>query len=115
MSDPRLEGTVTFVANEDIYHDGSGLEIGNSAISIENDEGVWRQRPNLFVGFPGQTEVSTEVEMLVLDGEGGYEGMVAVIEYLLAEDGGDDLHPQRLHGFIIDGAFPPDPENASTK
>jgi len=34
---------------------------------------------------------------------------------VVAEDGGDDLHPQRLHGFIIDGELPPAPENASTK
>ena len=103
FSDERLNGTATLVANEDNYTDESGISVGTFALSIENDEGGWRMRPGFWLEFPDAPQVGAEV--WVLDGEGAYDGLTAV---LLVED-------WTPHGFIIDGGTPPAPENASTK
>ena len=60
-------------------------------------------RPLPFVEFPDAP--ATAAEVWILDGEGAYEGLTAV---LLVED-------YVPHGFIIEGDLPPTPENASTK
>ena len=106
MSDPRLEGTVTTKFSVDFYSgDLADLSIGVSAISIQNDEGVWRQRPELGGIFPWGTE--SKQNFTILDGEGAYEGLIAVLER------GDG--PDGIRGFIFDGEFPPPPDNASAK
>lgn len=46
-----------------------------------------------------------KIGTVIMDGAGAYEGLTAV---LLVEN-------HTPHGFIIDGAMPPVPENASTK
>jgi hypothetical protein len=102
-SDERLNGTVTWAENVDRYTDGSGLSVRTFALSVENDEGGWRMRPLPQVEFPGAPAVAAEV--WVMDGEGAYEGLTAVV---LVEG-------YEPHGFIIDGSTPPPPENASTK
>jgi len=102
-SDPRLNGTVTAGWNNDDYTDAIDLNVGTFAISIKNDQGGWRMRPIFSVQFPGAVEVGAEA--WILDGEGAYEGLVAV----LVSEG---FAP---HGFIIDGDIPPPPENASTR
>ena len=83
------------------------LALESGALSIENADGTWRGRPTLnpFVGFPGSDEPATQ--LMLLDGEDGYEGLVALLEFT-------GTSPASVHGFIIDGGFPPDPENAST-
>ena len=47
MSDPRLEGTVERINEESrtVLEDGTDLYIAQSAFSIENDGGAWRERP----------------------------------------------------------------------
>jgi hypothetical protein len=124
MSDPRLAGAVTVIYENWLY-DGTGLPVfegcaedpgceepslflESGALSIENADGTWRGRPTLnpFVGFPGSDEPATQ--LMLLDGEDGYEGLVALLEFT-------GTSPASVHGFIIDGGFPPDPENASAK
>ena len=125
MSDARLTGAVT-VIYENHYIDGSDLPVfagcdkdiddecafelalESGALSIENADGTWRGRPTLnpFVGFPGSDQPATR--LMLLDGEGGYEGLAALLEFT-------GTSPASVHGFIIDGGFPPDPANASTK
>jgi hypothetical protein len=119
MSDPRLDGTALYIYENWLY-DGTDLPVfegcaedpeceepslflESGALSIENADGAWRGRPvlNPFVGFPGYGE---EAQLMVLDGEGAYEGLTAFLR--VADE---------THGFIIDGEFPPNPENASTK
>jgi hypothetical protein len=106
-SDRRLEGTVTWSTNEDTYLDG-GFNLGSLAFSIENDAGGWRSRPFLLVEFPGPS--ASDAITWVLDGEGDYEGLFAVLEWPDAEARGSEVH-----GYIIEGDFPPRPENASTE
>lgn len=106
LSDPRLDGTVTW--NDNKAQDGIvGFTYGSH--SIENDGGTWRQWPVAWFEFPGATE--SGADHYVFDGEGEYEGLVAV----LVVSGGASAAVWPVHGFIIDGAFPPPPENASTE
>ena len=92
-----------WASNSDRYTDGSGLTIEMVAFSFENDQGAWRMRPAPSPEFPDAPEVGAEV--WVLDGEGAYDGLTAVLVV-------DGFEP---HGFIIDGDLPPAPENASAK
>jgi hypothetical protein len=110
MSDPQLEGTVTWVLNWDSYLDRADLWVG--AVTIENDAGAWRERPAPWLRFNTSVEAATRT--MVLDGEDGYEGLFAVLEVTMREDG-EWLDPRTLHGLIVEGEPPPPPGNASTK
>ena len=105
MSDERLSGTGTMIANEDNYTDGSEIGFGVHALTIENDKGSWRMRPSYWFGGP-DTPDALALQVWVLDGEGAYEGLTAA---LFVEDLGNP------HGFIFENELPPPPENASTK
>jgi hypothetical protein len=106
MSDPRLNGTVTWSSS--VAEDGL-VGFGYAANSIENAGGKWRGRPVPSFDIPGAA--GQNVKYIILDGEGDYEGLVAVLvdEYIESED------QWRMQGFIVDGEFPPPPENASTR
>ncbi len=108
FSDPRLDGTVTWLANDDEYTDGSGLFIQSIAMSIENDEGAWRMIPVLSAKWPDPDRETIEddaTEHFFLVGEGAYDGLIAVV---------DGFSKDEVQGFIIEGEFPPSPENAYT-
>jgi hypothetical protein len=126
MSDPRLSGSVTLI-NDNVYLVGNGLETSetlssacagdpeceipdletlHSAESVENDDGVWRQRPSVQLSYPGST--SPDKTVIVLDGEQGYDGLVAVLEVTGSEE------DTTYYGFILDARqLAPAPENAS--
>jgi hypothetical protein len=101
-SDERLNGTVTWSSSEDQYLDKSGLGLSMWAISIENEGGTWRMRPAAEMWSGSAT---AETTFIILDGEGTYAGMTALI----------DSSASPPSGFIIETEFPPAPENASTK
>lgn len=104
FSDPRLDGTVSWLSNDDEYTDGSGLFIQSVALSIENDEGAWRMIPILSAKWPDQGTITDDpARHFFLVGEGAYDGLIAVV---------DGFSTNQLNGFIIDGEFPPSPENA---
>jgi hypothetical protein len=98
-SDPRLEGTLSVAANNDEYTDGP--TIFSYAFRIENEGGAWQQLPtiNLDTG-EGDDNTTTGV----MFGEGGYDGLVAVFDNHVEGPG------WTLHGYIIEGGLPPDPE-----
>lgn len=105
-SDPRLNGTATWASNEDRYP--TGLVIGTWAISFENDEGAWRMRPQHYVeDFVRIGQPALNGFQLVFDGEGAYDGLVAVV---VADN---RTEPWQLHGFITDKGVPVQPDNAS--
>jgi hypothetical protein len=113
MSDPRLEGTVTRI-NEESYvewQDRPRFYVASVALNIENDGGSWRERPRTWVmpdGYVGQDTDWLVDETIVLDGDGDYQGLVAVLR---GKDGLRDIR-----GFIMDARLlPPPPENASTE
>ena len=98
-TDPRLEGAVTIAANSNQYP--AGPEVWNYAFRIENDGGAWQQLPTITIDT-GPEDLNTTTGVLV--GEGGYDGLIAVFDNL--EQG----QSWTLHGYIIDGELPPDPE-----
>ena len=106
-SDPRLEGTETYTSNEFRYLGGSGLTIGHYVHDIVNDDGAWRMRPQFRFESFGQGPENFSGTW-VLDGEGAYEGLIAVLA-----KGSDDSDPVR--GFIIEGDLPSAPEEGSTE
>ncbi len=127
MSDPRLEGTVLRIAESNEIS-GPAVAAFDAAcaadgdceapsviaqtrvLSIENAEGAWRERPRFVTTFPGSAfeHPFHDSWMTVLDGEGAYDGLVAVLQVTNSEASG-----QRYHGYIIDAdLLPPAPENA---
>ena len=126
MSDPRISGRVTLV-NDNVYLVANGLEASetlssacaedaecevidletrHTAISVENADGAWRQRPLVELHFPGSTQPGRTV--IVLDGEQGYAGLVAVLEAVEGEEATD------YYGFILDARqLRPPPQIAS--
>jgi hypothetical protein len=133
-SDPRLTGTSTFLADWQWFR-GNGLDasdrltagcdaddecilpqfgLGHSARSIENDEGIWRQRPFVQVESSGEDYAERYPVIHVFDGEGDYAGLVAVVEL-----SGDDEYDfsdasHEFWGYILDARQLRDaPENAS--
>jgi hypothetical protein len=100
-SDPRLAGASTFLADWQSFrgngHDASerltaGCDaddecilpqfgLGHSARSIENDGGIWHQRPFVQVESSAGMDYGEQNPVIhVFDGEGTYEGLVAVLE-----------------------------------
>jgi S-formylglutathione hydrolase FrmB len=82
-SDPRLEGTLTFSADEDRYEGESGtFTVGHGTYRIENAAGAW-QGSQLYLEASAP-EFDAAVESfhgpVVLSGEGAYEGLYAVFE-----------------------------------
>ena len=98
-TDPRLEGAVTIAANSNQYP--CGPEVWNYAFRIENDGGARQQSPTIDLAT-GPDDLNTTTGVMV--GEGGYDGLIAVFDNL--EQG----QTWTLHGYIIEGALPPDPE-----
>lgn len=145
-SDPRLEGELTFLT-EELHFVGNGLEgaeklaaacaadpgcraedgltVLSAAQSIENDEGAWRQRafPKAFFAGAGDSNFhDTDWVVEIYDGEGDYEGLVAVLTF--GSELADELRPddnilstqEAFYGFILDARqIPGPPENASTR
>jgi hypothetical protein len=111
FSDPRLEGVVTRI-NEEVtlpVGDVSDVYVNSTAFSIENDGGVWRERPRTWLLPDGAGSFDwLPQEVLVFDGSGEYDGLVAVLR---TTDGLSDFR-----GFIIDARWmPPAPENVSAE
>ncbi len=107
MSDSRLSGIATWMTSDDRYLGAANASVGYDTLSIENEDGVWREVPQIRIEFPGASEADTSVT--VLEGEGAYEGLVAVLQVTAGDAG------REYEGFIIDGGLPPFPENASAK
>jgi len=117
FSDPRLEGTGTRIVEEVTFElgDVSDVYIASNALSIENDGGTWRERPRTWLMPDGIATFDwLPQEVLVLEGSGDYEGLVAVLR--LTGGGRGVGRGSDFRGFIIDARWmPPPPENALTE
>ena len=98
FTDPRLAGEFRTWANNHVY--SGGLMLFTGAFSMHDDEGAWVQRPGLRINHPGGTSATT---VIVMDGQGAYDGLTIVAEVSLANERYD------LHGYIVDGELPPAP------
>ena len=104
-SDPRFSGLVSSRWNEDVYRTETGFVAVNTTVDfLRNDEGGWTcSSSNLYEGFGlFPTHVTGKTATCV--GQGGYEGLSAI----LVEDEAKPDHP--FVGVIFAGGFPPQPE-----
>jgi len=115
MSDARLDGAGILGTTRAIYlrpemkRFDSNLWVRRIAITIVNDGGAWRELPSLSVNLPTASAPKPYERQIILVGEGDYEGLIAVAYEV---PGGVD---DPIHGFIIDGLLPHEPESASTR
>ena len=102
MSDPRLQGTARWQSSqvEDVDQE---LSISYSGISIETDDGLWRQLPQIGIEAASLDWPELRGDTWVLVGEGGYDGLVAVASTTSTDRGVD------LAGYILDIELPPLP------
>jgi hypothetical protein len=106
MSDPRLEGTFKWFWTEWKDPDSNPVTFAYSAYVIENDGGTWRGLPDAWVSLPGGESESQDV---VMEGEGGYEGLTFIARFEGVPPGID------MRGYIIDDAFPLPPDFTATE
>jgi len=102
--DPRFEGTDVWAGNSTRFDldDGTFMTFDHKIHDIVTDDGAWRMRPHLRFDAPGYPDPDGNTEWWVLDGEGAYEGLVA----LLVKEGED------LRGFVVPSdRLPPVPEH----
>jgi hypothetical protein len=103
-SDPRLTGTVAYRWNDDTYRTDEGaLSVNKSASYFRNDDGGWVCSSTNLTKGSGLFSEPTTGETATCVGEGGYEGLSA----LLVIDGA--ARPQTIEGLIFSGDFPPPP------
>jgi hypothetical protein len=102
-SDPRWQGTFSIANNENDYSASGGPLVGIHAFRIENEEGAWQQMPTVALIFPGIDDLTNTG---VFVGEGGYEGLIAVVDIATDRAAGT----WDLHGYIIHGELPPPPD-----
>jgi hypothetical protein len=108
-SDPRLQGTETYRDSGASYLGDEGVYIGHFVHDIETDEGAWRMRPQFRFESVGEDGPANYSGTWILDGEGAYEGLSAVLHKPVEVTG-------PLRGFIVSTALlPPAPDAASTE
>jgi hypothetical protein len=113
-SDPRLSGEVTCAGDRLVGRDGSFVEA--ESFAIINDGGRWIGRstghylappaPDLVVGSGLLPGGDVHADVVLLRGEGGYEGLSAVVEADWS------ANPPAISGAIFSGALPTAPELA---
>jgi len=110
--DPLIAGTLTTVAN--VHEIGEGDTVVGGAISggalttgtmhVENDDGSWR---GAFAGYREPTEPWNHHTQVLLAGEGGYEGLRALLYYTGSiGEGYGHSGSQQIQGVIFEGVMP---------
>jgi hypothetical protein len=72
MTDPRLDGRLTYSADEDNYFPSGSYMLGTATYRIANDDGAWQGSTPIFMD--GSTRGPSVV---LLVGEGAYKGLYA--------------------------------------
>lgn len=107
--DPRLNGSMTVVANGDERYlsgtAGSGelTDIQGLGVRITNDEGGWSGQGTALIHGNGST-LTTDLDTIILAGQGAYEGLTA---YLIIDN---TSTPRTVEGTIFEGQITPLPE-----
>ena len=84
------------------------LSIGYSGITIENAVGSWRELPQLDLIFGMDPGYATSIGgHIVLVGEGGYDGLIAVADINPVAEGSEG---RVLEGYILEMELPPLPD-----
>lgn len=97
MSDPRLDGAMTYSSNVDRYTgpDGAWGELGVATYRIETEDGAWEGSAPFF----STSGVDFSPTTVVLVGQDAYEGLYAVM----------DADWDAVTGVIFPGPPPPVP------
>jgi len=114
-SDPRLPSRMLYQHSSDggfaTHPDGSVMAVGIAAVvRLEGPDGSWSGTDRvlhwLVVPESGDEYQETWTELMVLDGEGGYEGLSATFRSAERGEG-----PGPYEGFIFEAELPqmPDP------
>jgi hypothetical protein len=104
-TDARFGGSVTVFSNDDWYSGGNAVY--HDAWRVENADGAWQSEPVYNVDF---ADGSSSGLTAVFHGEGGYEGLVAVVDMEMVRMEQGDSQYFELNGVIFDGDLPPEPE-----
>ena len=104
-TDARFTGSVTVFDNVDWYSGGNA--VFHDAWRVENADGAWLSDPVYSVDF---ADGSNSGLTAVFHGEGGYEGLVAVVDMEMVRMEQGDSQYFELNGVIFDGDLPPEPE-----
>lgn len=102
--DPRLSGEVRAMWNGDVYS-GPNISVITSAYHLRNDAGAWACRSNSVAHGSGWYATPETGETVTCDGEGGNEGMSAILVI-----DGPASGPLSISGLIFPGDLPPLPE-----
>jgi hypothetical protein len=114
-SDPRFAGPLVLTYTEIRYPDlGGGIGVGG--YRIETDEGAWQQVPTASVGWDkdsalwasGELPPADNIQFWTFIGEGGYEGLTAVVQETWQPGGVDRL--VQFDGYIFEGVLWDAPE-----
>jgi hypothetical protein len=119
MSDPRFNGTYSIhMAGDEYVYEGVDTSdhpmLITGLLRIENDEGAWQgSAPDAYL--PDGPEVTWG--MMVLTGEGAYEGLTVAFWSRLVDDQcfpGDPDNPcvHDVRGLVFEGEMPPVPSRA---
>ncbi len=103
-SDPRLSGSYDYVANGNMQNDGMPDygAVESRSWRMENDGGAWTGTStyvDVGDGIDGRPAMVAEASILI--GEGGYEGLIAILDRDAREGRGD--------GVILELPVPPIP------
>ena len=112
-SDPRLTGEVSRRWNEDVYQTDEGfIAVNTDAAYLRNDDGDWAcSASNLYKNGGLFPEVLTG-ETFTCIGDGGYEGLLAV---LVVDQESSSSNSEAFVGLVFSGDFPPLAEAPATE
>lgn len=107
--EPRLAGEVTRVRNWSYgtFDDLRDAELEQNAFRVVNDGGAWEGTSTMFVR---SREPGRSTELLVLEGQDGYDGLTAVLQFPLIDDEAG-VYPDcyEVYGIVIESGILPMP------
>jgi hypothetical protein len=112
-SDPRLPSVMQISENLDIRYreDGDAWAwVGN--IRLEDEDGAWAG-PEYGMGEWSGDRLLLHPRMMLLTGEGAYEGLTAMLQRRWETD--DPGYPASVEGYIFVGDLPPMPDEPSAE
>lgn len=105
--DDRLTGDATITANWQFADPSNGLsQLAARSYELTNERGSWLGESHSFIA----DDVGVQVEMAVLTGQDGYEGLTAYVHFVWNDD-----FSTNFSGLIFPGPGPAVPEPYAAK
>jgi len=108
-SDPRLPSSMWISENLDMHYLGDGYEawVWAGSIRLEDEQGAWTGQENGMGEFMDDSLV-LRPRVMMLRGEGAYEGLTAVLQRSWDPD--DPTYHATVEGYIFETESPPMPD-----